>query len=225
MNTIAQRLRHTGLHRPRLLAAACVGGIVYAALPSQWTMVSRALVAWNVALWPYLASMLWLMLRSSPQKVRQIAEQEDASSAAVLAVVCSAAMLSLVAIVMQLARARSGTHGASLGYLLPALTVVGSWLLLGAIYTFHYAHIYYQSPESARALHFPEELATPGYSDFLYFSFTIAAAVQTSDVVTMSTRIRNVVLTQSVLCFFYNLAVLGLSINIAAGLIGMHVPQ
>jgi len=44
-------------------------------------------------------------------------------------------------------------------------------------------------------------------------------AVQTSDVTVRSRRMRKVVLGQSVLCFFYNLAILGLSINIAASLI------
>jgi len=43
--------------------------------------------------------------------------------------------------------------------------------------------------------------------------------VQTSDVVVRSRSLRKVVLGQSVLCFFYNLAILGLSINIAASLI------
>ncbi|MBI2768480.1 MAG: DUF1345 domain-containing protein [Burkholderiales bacterium] len=220
MNKLAQRLRHTGLHRPRLLAALVLGVAVFAALPAHWTLVSRALVAWNGALWPYLASMAWLMLRSSPEKVQAIARQEDASSGVVLAVVSGAAVLSLVAIVAQLAHARSADVGPALAYALPLVTVVGSWLLLGAVYTFHYAHMFYQSPAKARALRFPEELAAPTYHDFLYFSFTIAAAVQTSDVTVMSTRMRGVVVTQSVLCFFFNTAVLGLLINIAAGLVG-----
>ena len=219
MNSFMRQLGHIGLHRPRLLAAMAVGAAVFAALPAYWTLTSRGLVAWNMALWPYLASMAWLMLRSSPEKVRAIAEQEDASSGAVVAVVSGAAVLSLVAIVAQLAHAQTAGP-AALAYGLPAVTVVGSWVLLGAIYTFHYAHMFYQSPETARALRFPEGLDSPTYHDFLYFSFTIAAAVQTSDVTVMSTPMRAVVVTQSVLGFFFNVAILGLSINIAAGLVG-----
>jgi uncharacterized membrane protein len=56
--------------------------------------------------------------------------------------------------------------------------------------------------------------------DFLYFSFTIAVASQTSDVVLRSTAVRRTALAQSVLSFFFNVAVLGLSVNIAAGLVG-----
>jgi uncharacterized membrane protein len=43
--------------------------------------------------------------------------------------------------------------------------------------------------------------------------------VQTSDVTVRTRQLRKVVLGQSVLCFFYNLAVLGLSINLAASLL------
>ncbi|MEP6791407.1 MAG: DUF1345 domain-containing protein, partial [Ramlibacter sp.] len=131
MNSFTRRLRHVGLHRPRLLAALAVGVIAFTAFPEGWTPTSRALVAWNVALWPYLASMAWLMLRSSSKTVRTIAEQEDASSGAVLTVVSLAAVLSLVAIVAQLAHAHGKGSGAALSYLLPVLTVMGSWLLLG----------------------------------------------------------------------------------------------
>ena len=52
------------------------------------------------------------------------------------------------------------------------------------------------------------------------FSFTIAVAAQTSDVIVMSRSMRKVVLAQSVLSFLFNVAILGLSINIAAGLVG-----
>ena len=69
------------------------------------------------------------------------------------------------------------------------------------------------------ALGFPDRHLKPNYWDFLYFSFTISVAVQTSDVTVRCRRMRQVVLGQSVLCFFYNLAILGLSINIAASLI------
>jgi uncharacterized membrane protein len=44
-------------------------------------------------------------------------------------------------------------------------------------------------------------------------------AVQTSDVCVMTRTMRKLVLGQSILSFFFNLAILGLSINIAAGML------
>ena len=70
-----------------------------------------------------------------------------------------------------------------------------------------------------RPLKFPDDEQNPDYWDFLYFAFTIAVAVQTSDVCVQTRLMRQIVLGQSVLSFFFNLVVLGLSINIAAGLI------
>lgn len=223
MSSFSKSLRHAGLHRPRLLGSAAIGLSVWLLLLlTSWGASTRALVAWNCGVWPYLMSMGNLMLRCPGPRVKAMAEQENASSASLLLVMSSAAVLSLFAIVAQLARYRHGVEGTFIGIGLPVITVVGSWFLLGVVYTFHYAHMFYKAPDDKRPLHFPEGLALPSFRDFLYFSFTIAAAVQTSDVSVLSTRMRDAVLAQSVLSFFFNVAVLGLSINIAAGLVGAH---
>ena len=54
----------------------------------------------------------------------------------------------------------------------------------------------------------------------LYFAFTISVAVQTSDVAVASRALRKSVLAHSLICFVFNAAIIGLSINIAAGLAG-----
>lgn len=210
MSSFFRRLRHIGLHRPRLLAALAAGLAVWLALPGHWSGISRVLVAWNAAVWPYLVSMAWLMLRAPPERVRAIAGQEDASSGTLLAMMSAAAVLSVAAIVAELAQTTGGR-----GVVLPLVTVTGSWFLVGVIYTFHYAHLFYEAPEEQRPLQFPDRPALPCYRDFLYFSFTICATAQTSDVAIASTKMRTAVLAQSLLSFFFNVALLGLSINIA----------
>jgi uncharacterized membrane protein len=99
-------------------------------------------------------------------------------------------------------------------------TVFGSWCLVATLFTFHYARTYYRSPPEKRALGFPDKEENLDYWDFLYFSFTIAVAAQTSDVAVMSHSMRKTVLAQSILSFVFNFAILGLSINIAASLVG-----
>ncbi|MBS0309160.1 MAG: DUF1345 domain-containing protein, partial [Proteobacteria bacterium] len=76
----------------------------------------------------------------------------------------------------------------------------------------------YRAPATARPLRFPDDEQTPDYWDFLYFSFTIAVAAQTSDVTVNTRSMRKAVLAQSVLSFLFNAAILGMSVNIAAGL-------
>ncbi|MES2938905.1 MAG: DUF1345 domain-containing protein [Pseudomonadota bacterium] len=222
MSSLASRLRQTGLHRPRLLIAAAVGVAAFFLLPMDWTFTARVLVAWNLGVWPYLAALVWLMLRTSTEGVRGIASQEDASSAGLMVLMCGAAVLSLAAIVVELAHGRDGGETPVFVYSVTVLTVLGSWFLLGALYTFHYAHLYYSAPANRLPLQFPDALKSPSYIDFMYFAFTISVAVQTSDVAVRTTAMRATVLVHSVLSFFFNLAVLGLSINIAASLASGH---
>lgn len=214
-------LHHIARNQPRLTIAVILGVAATLLLPASWQLLTRALIGWNIAVWSYLGAMAWLMMRASHVRVRTIAEQQDKSAAIVLAIMSVAAVISLSAIILELTTIRGlDLHQRLIHYAFTAATVFGSWLLLGTLFTFHYAHLFYMSPADKRSLAFPNQEADPDYWDFLYFSFTIAVAVQTSDVLVMTRSTRKVVLAQSILSFFYNAAILGLSINIAASLIG-----
>ncbi len=207
--------------RPRLIVSIIAGIGIGLAVPSQLDSVGRALIAWNVTVWSYLCLMGWLMMRASHARVRMIAEQEDNSATAVLAIMSIAAIASLAAIILELATARELALGSRLlHYAFTCATVFGSWLLLAVLFTFHYARIFYRSDPKKRALRFPDDAENLDYWDFLYFSFTIAVAAQTSDVTVATHSMRKTVLAQSVLSFLFNLAILGLTINIAASLVG-----
>lgn len=207
--------------RPRLAGAFASGAAVALLLPSEWMPVTRALVGWNVAVWSYLCLMAWLMARANHARVRKIAEQEDEGAVAVLAIMSIAATLSLAAIVFDLATLKGEQSSLRfLHYLITGLTIFGSWCLLAIIFTFHYAREFYRSHADSRPLRFPDGEQHPDYWDFLYFSFTIAVAVQTSDVTVMTRAVRKVVLAQSILSFVFNAAILGFSVNIAASVAG-----
>ena len=208
-------------NRPRLTSAICSGIVVWLILPGQWNPVTQALIGWNVTVWLYLILMGWLMMRASHVRVRKIAEQEDKSAVAILAIMSIAAMASITAIIFELTSIKNLDFSHRLAhYVFTAATVVGTWCLVAVLFTFHYARIFYNSPLGRRALKFPDNEANLDYWDFLYFSFTIAVAAQTSDVSVMSHSMRKTVLAQSVLSFLFNVAILGLSINIAASLVG-----
>lgn len=214
-------LHRIARNQPRLTIAIILGVAAALLLPASWQFLTRALTGWNVAVWTYLGSMAWLMMRASHVRVRTIAEQQDKSAAIVLAIMSVAAVISLTAIILELATIRNlALQQRLIHYAFTAATVFGSWLLLGTLFTFHYAHLFYMSPAGKRSLVFPDREPNPDYWDFLYFSFTIAVAVQTSDVMVMTRSTRKVVLAQSILSFLFNAAILGLSINIAASLVG-----
>ncbi|MDO9193777.1 MAG: DUF1345 domain-containing protein [Undibacterium sp.] len=220
MNT-TQAIKNFVRSRPRLSIAFLLGILVFLALPVDVSMVTRALFGWNVTVWFYLALVAWLMSGASHESVRKIAQEEDESALAVLVILSVSCALSLLAIIYELASMQGvSMNSRFLNYLFTGVTVIGSWCLLGIVFTFHYALLYYNSSRQQRALRFPDEDVTPNYWDFLYFSFTIAVALQTSDIVITSRQMRKTVLAHSILSFFFNAAILGFSINIAASLVG-----
>lgn len=207
--------------RPRLFLSIFLGAALSLVLPLPLGTVSRALLGWNLSVWIYLVLIGWLMARSGHERVRTIAEQQDRGAVAILLIMTAAALASLLAIVVELTQMRELPYNERLlRYALTGATVLGSWCLLATLFTLHYARAYYRAPSGRGGLQFPDGEPNPDYWDFLYFSYTIAVAGQTSDVSVQSRNMRRIVLAQSVISFFFNVAIIGLSINIAAGLVG-----
>lgn len=205
---------------PRLIVAA-IAGVVGAWFIPAADPIQRVLAGWNLGVWLYLLLVLALTLRATPDTVRKVAQIEDENAGGVLLVVCVAAIASLAAVTLQLVSSR-GLQGSALAlhYLYTGMTVAGSWLLIGCIFSLHYARIFYTGAGDTPALRFPDDERKPDYWDFHYFSFTISVAVQTSDVGVGGRRMRRVVLAHSLVGFVFNTAILGFTINIAAGLLG-----
>lgn len=205
---------------PRLTAATLLGVAVGILVPAQ-SLISKVLVGWNAGVWVYLGLMLWLTVRAKADDVKRIAEVEDENAGLVLFIVSIAAIASLAAITFELAGNKDlDTSRKLLHYGFTGMTVIGSWLLTGVIFSVHYARLFYTWGGKEPALRFAEGLKTPDYWDFLYFSFTIGVAVQTADVGVATRELRRIVLAQSLIGFVFNTAILGFSINIAAGLFG-----
>ncbi|MFC0169409.1 DUF1345 domain-containing protein [Pseudoduganella danionis] len=215
------RIIHT---RPHLSAALALGAATGLLLPASWPVLTRLLTAWNTTVWSYLLMMAVMMARADHHDIRRTACRQDEKGPVILSMLSLLILASLAAIVSQLSVLKDAppqdmwSH-----YGFVVLTLAGSWFMIGTMFCSHYAHLFYinhaNGEDSPPVLQFPDQNLVPNYWDFLYFSFTISVAAQTADVSIHSRELRKVVLGQSVLCFFYNLAVLGLSINIGASLI------
>lgn len=216
-----KRLLHRLIRsRPHLSLSIGIGVVAGLVIPETFRWITRALIGWNVAVWLYLLSMMWLTMRADHRRVRDIAGRQDESAGLVLFSLTIAAVLSISAIVLELGQIpQLSPDQRALRYGFTALTVLGSWFLVGVLFCFHYAYLFYHSSRKELPLRFPNDLAEPDYWDFLYFSFTIAVAAQTSDVTVTDRTMRKLVVGQSILSFFFNVAILGLSINIAAGML------
>jgi len=186
-------------NRPRMLIALAVGVVVAILTPQHMRPMVRVLVGWDTTVWSYLVLIWAHMAAADAGRVRDSARRDDENAGVVLFVICLATIASIAAIVLELASAK-GTAGASTvwHYALTGLTLMGAWFLIPTIFTQHYARLYYDTDVQETPLLFPDHSLEPNYWDLLYFSFTIAVASQTSDVVLRSRPIRRAALAQSV---------------------------
>jgi uncharacterized membrane protein len=207
-------------YHPRIWIGVALGLSVFFSLPGGWSLATRVLVAWDGGVTSFLVLLWTWMSGLTAQQICSRYIEEDASAPVILVVVTFAALLSLIAIVEPLATLRHvGGSERTWHFVLAALTLADSWLLVPAMFTTHYADMYYSCEKSERPLSFPDT-DMPIFWDFAYFSFTIAAACQTADIFTRRSSVRRVVLIHEIISFVFNASILGFAINVTAGLIG-----
>jgi uncharacterized membrane protein len=213
-------MKNLFLGHPRLWISCIAGAALFFFLPRDWSTLSRVLVCWNGGVILFLALILFWMTRLTAAQICTKYVEEDETAPFILLVVVIAAVASLFAIVEPLATIKqvsASVRAAHFG--LAALTLIDSWLLVPAMFTTHYADMFYSAPAEDRPLHFPNT-PEPVFWDFAYFSFTIAAACQTADVSTQHAGIRRIVIAHTLISFLFNASILGFAINVTAGLIG-----
>lgn len=201
--------------------ATGVGIAIALILPSHWALLSKVLAGWNAGLL-LLVPLTYLRLRRlDARALRAHYEEEDPTAPVIVIVVVVAALLSLMAIVGLLSTLKQAGPPEKIAHLILATaTIVNSWVLVHTMFTIRYADMYYSvAPDGAPPLMFPQT-REPLFWDFLYFSFTIGVACQTSDVCTAQTDIRRIVTIHSIIAFVFNVSVLGFAINVSAGLLG-----
>jgi uncharacterized membrane protein len=205
--------------RPRLLISAAAGLAAWPLLPGTWPFTARLLLAWDTAALLYLVLAWTMMGRSSEADLHRRASDEDEGAVAVLVLTTVTTVVSLGAIAAELAGIHTATAGnQALRVGLTLTTILCSWFFLHTMFALHYAHQDYDDEKCIWALRFPDD-ARPDYWDFVYFSFTIGAAAQTSDVSIAARPVRRVVLAHTILSFLFNTTVLALAVNVGAGLL------
>jgi uncharacterized membrane protein len=205
--------------RPRLFISIVIGVVVGALSPSDWRPAVRVLVGWDVMVALYLGLALHMMSIADVRRIRRRARLQDEGQYTILALTATAALASLGAIVAIL-----GMSGANdrqpIHLLLGILTILLSWSFTHIMFALHYAHEFYDE-EGGRGggLQFPGDLKEPDYWDFVYFSLVIGMTNQVSDVTITCRPIRHTVTVHAIISFFFNVALLALTINIAASAI------
>lgn len=206
----------------RLVAAVGFGAIAtwisYGAVltPHDDLLATHLLRGWDAGVIFYLALLAPMMSAARVADIRRRAAAQDEGRFALLVLTVTAGVASFAAIIAELGR----SGGASPRELILATaTILLSWSFVHVIFALHYAHEFYSDGgENAGGLTFPGG-EDPDYWDFVYFSFVIGMTSQVSDVAICSKPIRRTATAHGVLSFFFNAAVLALTVNIAASLL------
>jgi uncharacterized membrane protein len=207
--------------RPRLFATSAIGiaaTLVLTAL-AGWRPVMGGLVGWDIGVGLYMIFALEMMARADVHQIRRRAAGQDEGAIVILVLTVAAALASLLAIVALLGTSAGGAAPRQSGELvLATITIVLSWAFIHTIFALHYAHEFYAA-SGVRGLAFPGGEKEPDYWDFVYFSLVIGMTSQVSDVGITTKEIRRTVAAHGVVSFFFNAALLALTVNIAASAI------
>jgi len=205
--------------RPRLFVSGAVAVVVMAvlAVAAPWRLPTRLLVGWDIGIALYLVLAFHMMVTSTIDRIRQRAAEQDEGQAVILILTVAAAMASLAAIFALLSTS-ARTERPVLPVVLATVTILLSWAFIHTIFALHYAHEFYDETAGG-GLAFPGDEKEPDYWDFVYFSFVIGMTSQVSDVGITSRQIRRTAAAHGVISFFFNAALLALTINLAASAI------
>ncbi|MGN6750576.1 MAG: DUF1345 domain-containing protein [Xanthobacteraceae bacterium] len=198
----------------RLFISAAFGvaiALALVALPLRTT--TRILLGWDSGVVLYLVLSYRVAGRASIAEIRQRAAINDDGAIALLVLTIAAAVASLAAVLAELGHAPS-LYRVALG----VGTILLSWIFMHWIFALHYAHDFYKAGDKrAGGLVFPGN-QDPDYWDFLYYSLVVAMTAQVSDVQVTGKAIRRLTTVHGVISFFFNVAVLALTINIVSSL-------
>lgn len=204
---------------PRTIAGLALGalaGLGWVGAPLEKRLVLGCAVGASV----YVGSVLWMMAHVDEGGMLRNARRQDVAPLSILVIALGAATLGVFAIVVDLA-GLGGLKGwdKAVQVALALWSVVSGWAATHLAFALHYAHEFYRRGADGKhgGVEFPGA-AQPDYADFLYFAFTIGVAAATADCNITSRAIRRVATVQGIVAFFYNLAILGLFVNVAAGL-------
>jgi uncharacterized membrane protein len=208
--------------RPRLFAGALAGAAIGLILPGPVLPLTRALLGWDGGCLVLLVLSAQLFTRRADHDIAADAERQQEGEWTIFWVTVGALAASFAAILGEFSQTKElpaearGWHIALL-----AATLLLSWLMTHTVFTYRYAHEYYETDAAggiAGGLEFPHD-ARPDYWDFFYFSLVLGMTFQVSDVQITTRKLRRLAALHGLLGFLFNTVILALSVNIGASLL------
>jgi uncharacterized membrane protein len=203
-------------------AAARLGGAVglgvvtgvVAAFTAPWQAVP--LVFWDVTALGWVAAAWIHIVGMDAGATSAHATSEDPSRAQTDALVLSASVASLIAVLLGLLKAGHSSGGMKVTLLAASIaTIIISWAAVHTLFTLRYAALYYREPNGGIDFNEADE---PCYVDFAYLAFTIGMTYQVSDTDLKTKPIRHSALRHALLSYLFGTVIIAATINLASGL-------
>jgi len=203
--------------RRRVLIAVAIGtlvGVVVAFVGPWQLAVLAGFDAWA------LAQLIWLgvfVLPLDAALTKARARSEDDSKTSAFLAIITAALISLVGVIVALVKAQHVAHAQKVLLTSVAIaTVVLAWATVHAVYVLRYADLYYNGEPGG--IDFPGG-EPPDYRDFAYVGFTIGMTYQVSDTNIPGRDIRRTITRHALISYLFGTTIIGVTINVMAGFI------
>ncbi len=182
----------------------------------EW--ITRIMISWDVFSLVLIVMSTITFFTMKSRQIRLLVKNQDPSRPVVFFIVVISTVTSLLGILILLLNKDEWILNKFVETLIYISGVNFSWLLLHIIFTYRYAHLYYETSmvpdaQCSPALEIHNE-PNPDYLDFAYFSFVIGMTFQVSDISISSRQIRRLALLHGLLSFLFNTVIVALSINV-----------
>jgi len=203
----------------RILISLVFCACVFFSIPKQEISdLMVIMIVWIAFALSYTTMNIIILFNRTVNQIKETATSDDGSAGFVFIMILLASFASVFTVLLLMISTNNQSHHKALFMIISIFGMVISWVMIHSVFTFHYAHMYYNDDKNAaRGLNFPED-DTPDYLDFTYFSFVIGCTFQVSDVEITSKNIRRLVLLHGLLSFALNTFVVALTINLIAGI-------
>lgn len=206
----------------RLAIALAVATLTFFLVPGHFFSSTHLTIVWISFALTVLLLAWTTIFRADPRDLPQLSGMADSSRMLILAFTAFAALASLLTVIEVLDETSKQNPDHQRYIWLSILSIASSWTLMHTIFTLRYAHLFYgDDPKQVQwpgGLDFPKD-SEPDYFDFAYFSFVIGMTSQVSDVAVSSKDMRRLALMHGVISFFFNVAIIALTIGGLSGLI------
>jgi uncharacterized membrane protein len=210
-DTVAVTKIISGRRAALALCAGVAAGAVAAAAggAALVPIVGWAVAATTILLWTW--RLIWPLDAAG---TKRLAEGEARVRTTDTAIV-SAAVVSLVAVVLALERAsQPDTVAATVIVVLSVVSISLSWAVVNTVYALKYARHYYVDQDGG----FEFSGAAPAYTDFAYVAFTVGMTFAVAETPPTTSAIRRAVLGHALLSYMFGTGILAVAINLVTNL-------